>query len=81
MTNDISSKFLWEATSGLERPQAKDSPKYIITVLLLDDYQVEDNFFKLFTYFLQGRVSSQNDSCEQFKQLWQEMATAAWFSG
>lgn len=43
---DVSSIFLWEATSGLERPQAKDSPKYIITMLLLDDYQVEDNFFK-----------------------------------
>lgn len=56
MTNDVSSEFLWEATSGLERPQAKDSPKYIITMLLLDDYQVEDDFFQI-VYLFSSRQS------------------------
>lgn len=56
MTNDVSSEFLWEAMSGLERPQAKDSPKYIITMLLLDDYQVEDDFFQI-VYLFSSRQS------------------------
>lgn len=51
------SKFLHEAISGLERPQARDSPKYIITLLLLDDYQVGDKDFKWFVYLFFKRQS------------------------
>lgn len=50
---DISSEFLHEATSGLDRPQVRvslSSPKYIITMFLLDDYQVQGNLFKQFVY-------------------------------
>lgn len=43
---DISSKCLWEATSDSEIFQGRDSPWYIITTLLLDDYPVEKEDFK-----------------------------------
>lgn len=57
---DISYTFFCEATWGLERPQARDSFLVLNYSTLLDDYQVEDNDFKLFVYlffFLKGSFS------------------------
>ena len=74
-----------EATSGLERPQARDSPKYKITLFfqMTIRYKTEISS-SLFTYFIFLKAESllrMTHVSNLNKQLWQEMATAACFSG